>query len=280
MGMTGEKSILLLVEFFPSSGSPRYVAEKVISVYFDSRPFERFNMGLTTMTDGDTRYAFILIFYFVNRYNFNSEAPFGVFMSLLREGGPSGKSQYRNEKVWTSVPIEGANIYLIYDRRKGPDKSETLLREILELSNIPVVSCRGINPDVFWGTVNEDVFGNRLKARRALDFLQRVTMGLAASLPYIGPIFQFNDPIMELLGLAKERPLPRLNRIYSQFFDYSKYVIEPYIFIGVPECGSVSWIGIVTKLKFTYEYNEATITAIGLINNYYYYGSSVRLNIG
>jgi len=274
MGETGGKSILLLIQH---SRTGIYVSEKEIPVYFSSSPFEHFSISLKTVEEDGKRYALVIVFYTMSKYKFDEETPFGVFTTLLKE-----EDEYGSKKVWSEGWIETTNLYLIYDRRKGPDKGESLLVELLETTETPYMICgvQGIKSDIGWGVVNENIFANRIQGAKALDFLLRTVMSLTHDLPYIGPIFKYTDPIMELLKLTKEREIPQLTRIYPQFFDYRRYSIEPYIFIGMPECGGVRWVGITTTLKFTPEYDNSTITVIVLINDYYYYDTSIRLNVG
>jgi len=285
MGVSGEKRILLLVEHHPSRGSPRYVAEREITVYFSSNYskmyFEKFSFSSTTIEDEfyRERYAPVIVFYFADRYHFDKESPFAVYVTLLRE--QKEPSEYRGKKIWIEGWIDSANLYLIYDRRKGPDRGEVSLNELLELSIYPIAFCymRGVRADILWEKIDGSTLMSRLEGKKAVNFLLHTLMGLTTILPYIGPVFKFTNTIMDLLGL-KGREVPQLSRIYSQFFDYKRYLIEPYIFVGMPECGSVRWVGINTELKFTREYNNGEITVIVLINDYYYYATSVRLNAG
>jgi len=307
MGGAGEKSIILLVLQTSDGGvclksplHPTPITEKSINVYFSppyntvSSPFIKF--------EKDHSYAIVIIFGTENRYDLERETPFTIYATLLGRGIHIGSGtteypdkgcntpkccakidRYNNKELWEIKPIENAVIYMIYGRRKGPDISEASYRELIRYVYRPPACWNKF--DVAWRTMNLKTSVERLQEKTRLNRIWGVVYSTIQVAPPIDSLITFTTIIKDALcayfNYGCERPMPVLPQIYPQFFDYNKYSITHYIYIGPPSnCYASLWFGLETKLKFTREYNNGEITAIILINDYYHHVASIRLNVG
>lgn len=279
LGEVGTKDILLLIIDGDEVGKDIVVGERSVTIfYYPSEMGYKLRYSFKIEEIHGTKYVTVIVFNYMPVYRYDVETPFSVYTALLFNGG-----NYRDKTLWKFEGINAANIYLIYDRRKGPETKDSRIDEILETYDVPKITCGSMPIDIGWSSVSERVFSERIRGSDALSLLDSLAIDLALKpLEVVGDLL---SKIMEVLGLMNKPRLPALSRIYSNLFDYSKYVVEPYTFIGMPGCGSSLWVGVKTNLKFTNEYNNGEIHVVVLIDSgvpahpYYYHGTNISLNV-
>mgnify|MGYP001772886826 CR=1 FL=1 len=179
--------------------------------------------------------------------------PLGVYLVLLRWTSQNVlKSILNSENVYELPGIPEANIYVFFDRRRGPDIDSYMLceRSNAELTMSSIV-CLGSRREDFnnWGILVPSIIADRIKSRNAFGLISRYIIGIARQIGDLIKVF------IDLYGLRRESL--DITEQYPDMFNPNRYVMLSFISVNPPAC----FLSTVLKVEMLLSFPRAYLTA-------------------
>lgn len=189
--------------------------------------------------------------------------PLGVYLMLLNRTSQNVlKSILNSENVFELPGIPEANIYVFFDRRRGPDIDQYRLLERVnaEFRMEDSIICSSLyrreNVNT-WEFLNPSLLASRIRGKRASEILTGYVISIAR---YIGNLINVLRDLFELLGEPFD-----ITQQYPDVFDPNKYVMLSFISVNPPSCVLSTVLKAEMYLSFPREYLTAGTSNVYVI---------------